>query len=114
MPVLIRTLQGAFFLALAFFCSGWLLAADPKSETQRGEKLLDAYLRRETQGLADSCRSDVKTKEDWLRKRPELHRQFLEMLGLWPLPPRTDLKPVITGKIDTERFIVEKPTSSRC
>ncbi|HMC89746.1 MAG TPA: prolyl oligopeptidase family serine peptidase, partial [Gemmataceae bacterium] len=108
MPVLIRTLQGAFFLALAFFCSGWLLAADPKSETQRGEKLLDAYLRRETQRLADSCLSDVKTKEDWLRKRPELHRQFLEMLGLWPLPPRTDLKPVITGKIDTERFIVEK------
>jgi cephalosporin-C deacetylase-like acetyl esterase len=107
MPVPTRTLQAAFF-ALAFFCSGWLLAADPKSETQRGEKLLDAYLRRETQRLADSCLSDIKSKEDWLQKRPELHRQFLEMLGLWPLPPRTDLKPVITGKINTERFIVEK------
>ena len=30
------------------------------------------------------------------------------MMGLWPLPPRTDLKPVVTGTLDAERFTVEK------
>src|SRR5438445_10470000 len=30
------------------------------------------------------------------------------MMGLWPLPARTDLKSVITGKLDSERFTVEK------
>jgi hypothetical protein len=30
------------------------------------------------------------------------------MLGLWPYPERTDLKPVITGKLDHEEFTVEK------
>src|SRR5207244_6353892 len=57
---------------------------------------------------ADASLADVKTKADWEKKRPELHRQFLEMLGLWPLPAKTDLKPTITGKIDADHFIVEK------
>jgi hypothetical protein len=30
------------------------------------------------------------------------------MLGLWPMPERTDLKPVITGKLEQEEFTVEK------
>src|SRR5207253_2091076 len=66
------------------------------------------YFRLETKRLADACLADIKSREDWERKRPELQRQFLDMLGLWPLPPRTDLKPVITGKIETDRLIVEK------
>jgi len=31
-----------------------------------------------------------------------------EMLGLWPMPERTDLKPVITGKLEHDEFTVEK------
>jgi hypothetical protein len=30
------------------------------------------------------------------------------MLGLWPLPPRTDLHATITGKVETDLFTVEK------
>ena len=30
------------------------------------------------------------------------------MLGLWPMPERTDLKPVITGKLEQPEFTVEK------
>src|SRR5262249_20694810 len=85
-----------------------LTAADPLPDLSRGEHLRDAYIRRETQRLVDACLADIQTKADWERKRPELRRQFLEMMGLWPLPARTDLKPVITGKVESERFTIEK------
>jgi dienelactone hydrolase len=97
-------------------CLGLLLAcwaapaaaAEPTPDLSRGERLLDTYLRRQTERLADACLADVRTKADWEKKRPELRRQFLEMMGLWPLPPRTDLKPVVTGKVEAEHFTVEK------
>src|SRR5437016_3490839 len=72
----------------------YLGAAEP-SATERGQKMLDQYLRLQTKRIADACLADVQTKEDWEKKRPELRRQFLEMVGLWPLPPRTDLKATI-------------------
>jgi hypothetical protein len=83
------------------------LAAEP-ADTRRGDAMLDAYFRRQTKEIADACLADIKTRDDWERKRPELRRQFLEMMGLWPLPPRTDLKPVVTGTIDREQFTIEK------
>lgn len=86
--------------------SSW--ATEPPSPTERGDRLLDAYFRSQTKAIADSCLADVKTKADWEKQRPELRRQFLEMMGLWPLPPRTDLKTVIAGKTETEHCTVEK------
>jgi hypothetical protein len=83
-------------------------AAELKPDFGRGERLLDTYFRRQVQQIADACLADIRTKEDWEKKRPEMRRQFLEMIGLWPLPPRTELKPVITGKITSERFTIEK------
>jgi dienelactone hydrolase len=85
-----------------------LPAADAPSDTARGDKLRKAYFRRQVQQIADAALADIKTLDDWQKKRPELRRQFLDMLGLWPLPPRTDLKATITGKIETDDFTVEK------
>jgi hypothetical protein len=82
-------------------------AAEPQTEPSRGERMLDDYLRRQTQRLADACLADLSNREAWEKKRPELRRQFLEMMGLWPLPPRTDLHPVVTGKLDTDHFTLE-------
>src|SRR5262249_33168058 len=45
--------------------------------------------------------------EDWERRKPEQRRQLLDMLGLWPLPPRTDLHATVTGRVETEHFTVE-------
>jgi hypothetical protein len=95
-------------LAAACLLAVPALAADPAPDTNRGDKMLDAYFRRQTKEIADACLADVKTKADWEKKRPELRRQFLEMMGLWPLPARTDLKPVVTGTIDRDQFTIEK------
>src|SRR5260370_33653501 len=85
---------------------GEMASAGWPPDFSRGEKLIDGYFRLQTRQVADACLADIKSKEDWEKKRPELRRQFLEMIGLWPLPPRTDLKPVVTGKAVTDRFTI--------
>jgi hypothetical protein len=85
-----------------------LCAADTPSETARGDRLRDGYFRQQVKRIADSDLADIKTRADWEKKRPEFRRQFLDMIGLWPLPPRTDLHATITGKVETDLFTVEK------
>ncbi len=50
----------------------------------------------------------VATLEDWKRRRPIVHKQFMEMLGLDPLPARTPLRARITGGSKGDGFRVEK------
>ena len=50
----------------------------------------------------------AKTKEDWEKARPRLKREFLEMLGLDPLPEKTPLKATVTGTIERGGVIIEK------
>ena len=83
-----------------------ILAAPP--EPKRADQELAQYFRAETAAIAEHCLSDIHTLDDWTSHRAEYRRQLAEMLGLWPEPERTDLKPVITGKIDHADFTVEK------
>lgn len=57
---------------------------------------------------SSNCLADVQSLADWESKRTEYRRQLQEMLGLWPMPPRGDLHPVITGTITNDDFIVQK------
>jgi hypothetical protein len=84
------------------------IAADGPSDTTRGDHIRDAYFRNQAKRIGDDALLDVTTRADWEKKRPELHRQFLDMLGLWPLPPRTDLHATTTGKVDTQHYTIEK------
>ena len=94
-------------LSLAF--ASWGLAQGPEPKSfPRGEKMVRAYFREQVRDIAGHCLTDLTTKEEWEKQRPELRRQFFEMMGLWPLPPRTALKPVVTGTIEGEGFTVEK------
>ncbi len=95
----------AILLALVAFP---LYAADALPETARGDRLRDGYFRQQVQRIADADLADIRTHADWEKKRPEFRRQFLDMIGLWPLPPRTDLHATITGKVETDLFTVEK------
>jgi cephalosporin-C deacetylase-like acetyl esterase len=49
----------------------------------------------------------INTLEDWNGRRPEVRRQFLDMLGLDPLPARTPLNARITGSLEREGYRVE-------
>jgi hypothetical protein len=98
--------------ALVLFTAVWYVLAvenpKPVDKARRGDSLLADYFRAETAALADRCLADIKTLEEWKARRAEYRRQLQEMLGLWPMPERTDLKPVVTGKLEQEEFTVEK------
>jgi hypothetical protein len=74
----------------------------------RGDLMVAEYFRNETALLASRCLADLRTLDDWKASRDEYRRQLQEMLGLWPAPERTDLQPVITGKLEHPEFTVEK------
>jgi dienelactone hydrolase len=89
------------------------LSAEPRPQwavlgTRPGDRMIAAYFREETSRLRDACLADVESLEAWKAKRPVYRRQLLEMLGLDPMPERTDLKATITGRTDREGFSVEK------
>ncbi|OHB74883.1 MAG: acetylxylan esterase [Planctomycetes bacterium RBG_16_55_9] len=49
-----------------------------------------------------------KTNEAWNKRAEYVRRRILVALGLWPMPTRTPLNPVIHGKIDRDEYTVEK------
>lgn len=92
-----------FAFAIGIFAAGFSIADEPDP----GNQLLAEYFRAETAALAGRSLTDIQSLEDWATRRGEYRRQLAEMLGLDPMPPRTDLKPVVTGKHETEWFTVE-------
>jgi dienelactone hydrolase len=92
-----------FALLLALLLAPASFAAETPADAQ-----LRKYFLSETTILSERCLADIRTLDDWTAQRSEFRRQYQEMLGLFPYPERTDLKPVITGKLDHEEFTVEK------
>ena len=74
----------------------------------RNDRELAEYFRAETALISERCLVDIHSLADWEARRGEYRRQLQEMLGLWPMPERTDLKPVVTGRLEQEDFVVEK------
>ena len=97
---MLRRLPISLAVLVIFPLASW--AAEPD-----GDAALAAYFRTETAKLAERCLADIDTLDDWTSRRDEYRRQLAEMLGLDPMPERTDLKPVVTGRRETEWFTVE-------
>src|SRR5207247_1209086 len=68
-----------FLITPGLIASPGAWAAEPAGNAARGQEMLENYFRHQVQQIADGCLTDIKTKEDWEKKRPELRRQFLEL-----------------------------------
>ena len=69
------------------------------------------YLSREGQHITDRALADYTDAATFRRLVPERRRQYLEMMGVWNLPPfaeRTPLNTTVTGVIHRPRFRIEK------
>jgi dienelactone hydrolase len=84
-----------------------LPAAEPAGELP-GDRMLANYFRAETARLAGGELQGINSLEEWRRRQPILRRQLLEMLGLDPLPERTELHATVTGVVQGDGFRVEK------
>ncbi|MHC4583803.1 MAG: alpha/beta hydrolase family protein [Planctomycetota bacterium] len=94
-------------LVLLIFCIPCLAANRAVIGTSKADKQLAEYFRAQTKQLSEKCLKDVKTLDDWKTKRLKYRKQLFEMLGLEPLPKKTDLKSVVTGKSEHDEFTVE-------
>ncbi|HHY85644.1 MAG TPA: acetylxylan esterase [Verrucomicrobia bacterium] len=74
----------------------------------QADEALRNYFREHALDLSERSLADVNSIEDWTSRRDEHRRQLQRMLGLWPMPERSDLKPVVTGRIEHPEFTVEK------
>lgn len=99
----------AWLLALGI-ASTLAIGAQPaaRRDYSRGNRMIADYFRTETAAVAANCLTDISSLDDWLARRESYRRQLREMLGLDPLPERTPLRPVITGRLEQDGFIVEK------
>ena len=101
-------------LAGLFLTVSLLGAVPALSQQLPGDAMIAEYFRVETARLRDACLAQVSSLEDWEAKRPEYRRQLLEMLGLDPLPERTDLHAVVTGQTEHDEFVVERLHFQSC
>src|SRR5437763_11950498 len=76
----------------------WL--AGPTSHAFPGDKDDASLLVKDTEKISERFMDGATTLEDWQRRLPRLKREYLEMLGLWPLPEKTPLDADITGTVD--------------
>ena len=50
----------------------------------------------------------VKSKEAWDVRKEEVKRRVLVASGLWPMPEKTPLNPVIHGRVQREDYTIDK------
>jgi dienelactone hydrolase len=78
------------------------------AEPRPGDAAIEKHLAQETFAVSQGVLAGASSKEAWEAQRGELKRQYLDMLGLWPLPQRTPLKAQVTGRLERDAFTVEK------
>lgn len=99
-----RPLALLFGILAPILVGGSAVGADDEAE----KRPLGEYFKAETAKLAQHPLLDIDSADAWKTRRPELKRQLLEMLGLDPMPERTDLRAEVRGVVERPDFVVEK------
>jgi dienelactone hydrolase len=96
-------------LSISFLSLAGLLLVSPANAQQKpGDVMFDSYLAAETDKLTPRFLNGATTLAEWEKQRPGLREQYLDMLGLWPLPEKTPLKATITGTLEHAGVVIEK------
>ncbi len=70
--------------------------------------MLYAALCAQAQAISTGSVAVPMAPTEWQQTLPERREDWLEMLGLWPLPERTPLEATVTGTLDRGNYVVEK------
>jgi cephalosporin-C deacetylase-like acetyl esterase len=82
--------------------------AQDKPKPLPGDEMIYKYLCAETDKLSKRFMDGAKTLDEWNKKLPRLKREYMDMLGLWPIPEKAPLKATVTGQIEAHGVVVEK------
>jgi dienelactone hydrolase len=95
-------------LAVSLLASSPSTAPAADKDTSRGDRMFAAYFRAQTEKVRDAALADIQSLDQWKTQSETLRKELLDMFGLDPLPEKTDLKPVVTGTVEHDEFVVEK------
>jgi hypothetical protein len=76
--------------------------------TARGDRWHATYFRQRVEAIEDASLKGIETRENWEHRRHKDREDLFDMLGLWPVPEKTDLKAEVTGRVERDKFTVEK------
>src|SRR5947209_4419053 len=93
-------------LAVVLLLAG-VVPAQPPAGPARGDAMFDKYLAAEADRLGTRFLDGAKTLAEWQQKRPRLNQEFLDMLGLWPLPEKSPLQAKVTGSVERGDVVIE-------
>ncbi len=76
----------------------------------RGEEPTAIYsvLIQRAEALSARSLAELPSRSGWEADVPAKRKQWLEMLGLDPLPPRTEMHVTVTGTLDRGHYVIEK------
>jgi dienelactone hydrolase len=81
----------------------------PAATNANAQAMITSFLQQEAIRLDHNFLQGISNRQQWEDRREILRREYLEMLGLWPMPERTPLNARMTGSIDREEgFRIEK------
>ncbi len=73
-----------------------------------GYDMMISYFTSEVDQIQGKWLDEFQGREDFEKKLPVKRQQYADMIGLWPIPERTDLNPVVTGTIVRDGIEVRK------
>jgi dienelactone hydrolase len=82
--------------------------AQDKPAVSAGDRNIELYLMRRTVADMEPSFAGAATREEWEKRRPQLYQQYMDMLGLWPIPEKTPLNAKVTGTVERDAFKIEK------
>ena len=90
-----------------------LLAPSSAQEKEKpkgtpGDVMIEKYLAGLTDQISQRTFGGAKSLEEWEAMRPRLRQEYLDMLGLWPLPEKTPLHATVTGTVERDDVVIEK------
>jgi dienelactone hydrolase len=94
-------------IACGVFCPAIAQEYCPPDRDAPGDAMIQAYLARETETIEAKFLDDTPTRQAWEQARSKYRQEYLYMLGLDPMPPKTPLQATITGTLEGGGFSVE-------
>src|SRR5262245_25014140 len=95
-------------LVAAVLSQGLVVGSPAATPDPDPHRMMSLFLGQEARRLDSQFLQGITNWTQWEAQRPARHREYLEMLGLWPLPERTPLLPKVTGTLERdEGFRVE-------
>src|SRR5262245_57225890 len=85
-----------------------LLVSPAHAQPTLADAMIDKYLAAEVDRLAHKFLDNARTLEEWQKQRPRLYQEYMDMLGLWPMPTKTPLHATVTGTLERHGAVIEK------